>query len=503
MARRPATPWPTAAGSVFFGGIAAAATLSRAVRDGRIRRLAQGIYSADRTADPAALVERNRWAILAQLVPDALIADRSAANNGLPVGGVLCVVSSMRARDVILPGLVISPRPGPGPLHDDLPWAADLSITSDARTVVDNLALSRARSDRPARTLTRSELEDWLVTKARLRPAGWLDRLRERAIEVAVELDRPDRRRAVEELIGSVAGTRPLRRGAGRLLAARTAGGGWDPACLDRFDALTRYLAAIPQEADLPPGLPPPDGDLDGTLPFFEAYFSNFIEGTEFSVQQAEHIVASGEIPANRPGDAHDVLGTYRVVSDPIGRATVPTDAEDLLDLLRRRHIAIMSGRPENRPGQFKGQRNQAGSYVFVDPALVVGTLVEGFRRVAELPPGFPRAAFVLFLVSEVHPFDDGNGRVARAAMCAELSTVDEARIVIPIVLRNEYQTALRALSRDGRSELYVKALARAWRWTAAMPWHDRAATDGRLEATHALIDSTDAERSGIRLELP
>jgi hypothetical protein len=190
-------------------------------------------------------------------------------------------------------------------------------------------------------------------------------------------------------------------------------------------------------------------------------------------------------------------------VADPIGRATVPESAEALLDLLRRRHAAIMSGRPEKRPGEFKQQRNQAGSYIFVEHELVEGTLVEGFRRVDSLPPGFARAAFQLFLISEVHPFDDGNGRVARVATCAELSVVDQARIVIPIVFRNEYQLALRGLSRDGRCDLYVRTLAWAWRWTAAMPWHDRAATVGRLAATNALTDSSDAERSAVRLELP
>lgn len=171
--------------------------------------------------------------------------------------------------------------------------------------------------------------------------------------------------------------------------------------------------------------------------------------------------------------------------------------------LLERRHRLVMGGRPEKRPGQLKEKPNQAGSYIFVAPPLVEGTLIAGFRRLADLPTGFARAAFELFLISEVHPYDDGNGRVARAAMCAELTNVDQARIVIPIVFRNEYQTALRNLSREGRCELYIRTLAHAWRWTAAMPWQDRAAVDGHLMATNALTDSTDAERSGVRLELP
>jgi hypothetical protein len=87
--------------------------------------------------------------------------------------------------------------------------------------------------------------------------------------------------------------------------------------------------------------------------------------------------------------------------------------------------------------------------------------------------------------------------------MCAQLTAAGQARLVIPIVFRNEYLTALRNLSREGRCDLYVKALAHAWRWTAAMPWQDRAAVDGCLLATNALLDSTDAERTSVRLELP
>lgn len=99
---------------------------------------------------------------------------------------------------------------------------------------------------------------------------------------------------------------------------------------------------------------------------------------------------------------------------------------------------------------------------MFVEPELVYGTLVEGYRIGAALPSGYPRALYQLFLVSEVRPFGDGNGRVGRATMNAELSAVGLARVIVPIVWRNE-----------------------------------------QLEATHALFDSTDAERSGLRLELP
>jgi hypothetical protein len=327
--------------------------------------------------------------------------------------------------------------------------------------------------------------------------------LRARSLEIVDEFDVPERRQLVEDIVGAVSGTRPVRKSAGHLLVARARKQEWDPARIERLRGLSEYLMDIPSEAGVPRRIDPPLGDRDWTLPFFEAYFSNFIEGTEFTIDEAERIIRSGDIPATRPQDAHDILGTFRVVSDPLGRAKVPEDAEQLLGILRLRHATIMSGRADKRPGEFKEERNQAGSYVFVEPELVDGTLIEGFKLGQELPPGFPRAVFQLFLISEVHPFDDGNGRVARVAMCAELSAVEESRILVPIVFRNEYLTALRVVSRESQFHVLARTLAYVWRWTAGMPWNDRSATMGRLVSTNALLDSTDAEQSGVRLELP
>jgi hypothetical protein len=122
--------------------------------------------------------------------------------------------------------------------------------------LVDNLAVSRSRGGKIARTLSRAELEDWVVRTSQRRPDGWLLLLRGRALEVCRELD-------------------------------------------------------------VPADLPALSDDHATTLPFFEAYFSNFIEGTEFSIEEAEAIVKTGDVPKNRPEDAHDVLGTFEAVADP------------------------------------------------------------------------------------------------------------------------------------------------------------------------------------------
>ncbi len=108
-----------------------------------------------------------------------------------------------------------------------------------------------------------------------------------------------------------------------------------------------------------------------------------------------------------------------------------------------------------------------------------------------------------MFLVSEVHPFADGIGRVARVMMNAELVAGAEERIVIPTVFRGNYLAALRALSRTGRPEPLVRVLDYAQRWTRALDWSSLAAAERELESCNAFLDSDEAETMGKRLRMP
>src|SRR2546430_13503115 len=77
---------------------------------------------------------------------------------------------------------------------------------------------------------------------------------------------------------------------------------------------------------------------------FFEAYFSNFIEGTEFAVDEARAIVFDGVIPKNRPADAHDILGAFQIVSNAQEMKRIPETPESFLAILRARHRMLMGG---------------------------------------------------------------------------------------------------------------------------------------------------------------
>src|SRR5262249_9427272 len=236
--------------------------------------------------------------------------------------------------------------------------------------------------------------------------------------------------------------------------------------------------------------------------PFFEAYFSNFIEGTEFAVDEAADIVFKGHIPKARPEDAHDVLGTWRVVSDNHEMSRLPGDFAELKTLLKNRHAQIMEGRPEKGPGRFKADPNRAGSTMFVAPDLVDGTLAKGFEIYRGLSNPFERAIFMMFLVSEVHPFADGNGRVARIMMNAELVAAGETRIIVPTVYRNNYLAALKALSQNAFTAALVRVIDFAQRYTAAIDFADLERARLILDRTHAFVDPNEADAAGVRLVL-
>lgn len=469
----------------------------RRVASGQLRKLASRLYASN-LADPAeAVVRRNLWSIAAGYFPGAVVADRTALELAPASDGSVCLVTA-RGTDIELPGIVLRVRRGAPAQEDDRPFMGQaLHLSSPARAYLDNLRASRARGGRVARTLPRPELETRLERMMAQAGIEGLNRVRDDARRLAPALNRAPEQETLDRIIGALAGSREADLSAP---AARARGRPYDS---DRV-ALFEELAAAAQRSSEPSLPPKPRGGTGhATLAFFEAYFSNYIEGTEFTVGEAEEIVFKGHVPRDRPADAHDILGVWRLVSDPAEMRRVPATAGQFMDILRRRHAIVMQGRPDVSPGRFKSRPNRAGPTVFVAPEAVQGTLERGFAICRDLPLAFHRAVLMHGLVAEVHPFADGNGRLARIMMNAELVSSNEERIVIPTVYRANYVAALRALSAGNSAEPAVRTLAHARRFTAAVDWAGLAETAEQLRACNAFEEEASAEEKGVRLLVP
>ena len=208
-------------------------------------------------------------------------------------------------------------------------------------------------------------------------------------------------------------------------------------------------------------------------------------------------------MPEARPKDAHDVSGTYRIVNDWDLMRQAPRDADDLISMLKDRHRVLMAGRPEKRPGEIKTEFNYAGATTFVAPNQVEGTLRAGWEHLSGLVDPFHRAVMTMFLVTECHPFDDGNGRVARVMTNVELVARGQHRIVIPTCYRNTYLATLNGATNGNGVAALTAALDFSRRWVAAVDWSDWDRCRADLDASNAFEDPAVAEHSGRRLRLP
>jgi hypothetical protein len=489
----------TALPEVFLSRSEISAGIYSAVKQNKVRKLAAKIYTTNLLDSPEQIIRRNLWSIVALLYPGAVISERSGFDLAPAADGSLFVISAKRKSPSLLPGLRIYPRIGMQALASDRPFLDGLMLASPARIFLENLRPSRARAGHIARTLSRTEVEEKLEQILRTGGEKSLNDLRDQARHIAVTLELEKESKELDAIIGAMLGTRRHDL-ASPLTTARARGEPYDPNRQEFFEVLFRELKRTavsirPQPSDV--------GMSTDVLPFFEAYFSNFIEGTEFDVEEAQEIVFRNIIPSGRPADAHDIIGTFELVSSLKEMSRVPKSPEEFFALLRSRHQKIMRGRIEKRPGEFKQRGNRAGSTQFVTPELVEGTFRQGWKFYRLLEDAFQRAVFMMFLISEVHPFDDGNGRCARVFMNAELVACRETRILIPIIYRTNYVQALKALSLNKEPAPLLRTLDFAQRFTAAVDWRSMDAAHAGLTAGNAFLDPIEADREGKRLRLP
>jgi hypothetical protein len=374
-----------------------------------------------------------------------------------------------------------------------------LYLASRPRAFLEVLRPSRSGREFGNKGLSDEEIEERLDQRLRVRGESDLNRLRDEARFLAPELGAEPEFRKLDAMIGALLRARDVEL-TSPTARARAAGHPYDPDRLPLFQELHRVLVSDPVP-DYDERYPPGTAGFSNAA-FFDAYFSNWIEGTRFELDEARNIVTQGAVPATRPADGHDILGTFSLVSDTAfmtdALAHMLESPDSFIDVLHEAHRRIMSGRPELSPGEFKIRPNRAGSTVFVAPDLVRGTLREAHGLLGTLPEGLATAAYLMFAVTEVHPYTDGNGRVARALMNAALVASQRTRVIIVTGYRDDYLRALKALSHQQNARPFVQMLIRAQQFVSELPCEDYDRSCELLRATGALDDSVEG-----RLRLP
>lgn len=467
--------------------------ISRAVSSGEIRRIRRSLYTTDTVTPLDKLVVQHLWEIVRLVAPGSIIGYRTAIELAPSPEGVVHLVGPQERR-LDIQGAKLWIHEGPGPLEGDQRYMEVLYLASRARAYLESLKPSRSGKAFGNKGLSLEDIETRLDQRLRVRGEADLNRLRDAARTIADELDASDEFNELDRIIGTLLRTRDAP------LASRAAGQPYDPDRIPLFQAVHRTLLNEPLMDRPDPSEPGSPGFTNAA--FFDAYFSNWIEGTEFELEEARRIVIEGSVPEARPADGHDILGAFSLVSDPAfmtgALERVLASPEHFEEVLHEAHRRILSWRPEHNPGEFKTASNRAGTTLFVMPDLVKGTLREAHGLLETLPDGLPRAAYLMFVISEVHPYSDGNERVARALMNAALVAAGQTRVIIPTGYRDDYLRALKALSHQGATGPFVAMIDRAQQFVAELPFDDYQKTASLLRETGAMDETGDR-----RLRLP
>lgn len=454
--------------------------ITRLKKAGRVRRVCLSVF-ADTSDDQETvdcLMAAQWMEVVAAAVPDAVAAFKTAVILSPDDGHNLFLYKTYitRARRQQLGCLRLRIFPMERTDDKELLYPG-FYRTTHARTWIDNLAPSRER-DGVSKALSQRDLEKEISSFITRFGEDALNTARDEARAIATALGLQAAYEQLNSIMGALLATHPTDVLEGAVPSFSISQYPHDEHRIKLFDRLAGYLEQN-KWVDRPFEYAKQSYRNQA---FYESYFSNFIEGTEFEIEEAEEIVFNSQVIANRPKDSHDISAVFDLVADISDVMVVPDSRERFIELLVERHRFMMQARPEARPGQFKQRANRARNTSFVLPELAEGTLMKGFENYLSLPEGMSRAIYLQFLVAEVHPFDDGNGRLSRLMLNSELVAAEQQKIIVPTVKRDDYLNGLRQATLGRGFRTLAKTFDDLQAFTAAVDWSDMEETRDKVK---------------------
>lgn len=326
-------------------------------KKGQIRKIAPKIYTSNLTDSDENVVRRNLFLILGRLFPEAVVSHRSAFEmKPTPSGDFF--LTYKYSKKVRLSGVVVHLLEGASGQKEDTPFVNGLFISCPERAFLENLQSTYQKGD-GAKCLPLSDIEDRLEKVVRIHGEAAINALRDKARMLSQRLGMAVEYERLDKIVGALLSARDTKVLTSPLAMARVFG---EPYDLHRYELFQILFSALNSDTFATY----PENQVSDTayrnFAFFESYFSNYIEGTEFTLEDARQIIETNLPLPSRNEDSHDVLGTFSIVSDWREMSRIPATSDELMDLLLSRHRMLLSARLEKHPGQFKMQNNRAGN---------------------------------------------------------------------------------------------------------------------------------------------
>ncbi|MDE3258792.1 MAG: Fic family protein [Gemmatimonadota bacterium] len=265
---------------------------------------------------------------------------------------------------------------------------------------------------------------------------------------------------------------------------------------IDQIDRLKAELDALrPLPSDVL-------GRVEQKLRIESNYHSNAIEGNSLTLGETRSLILHGLTAHGKPMRDHlDIEGhdeAVKAMEDAVNRDESLNEVfiRNLHEVLLKKPYEIdaitLDGQPSKRQitiGRYKTQPNNVRTstgeiYYFTAPDQVkpaMSDLIDWYRR-AEYDgehPIFVAATFHYRFV-RIHPFDDGNGRMARLLMNMILIKHGYTVAIIPIQERNRYISTLEKADKSEDLSEFIECIAEYCKNTLSL--HLRAARGESVE---------------------
>ncbi len=431
--------------NLFFPGDKPPATIHGWQKAGSILRIAPGIYT-DQVANPEAVVLDNWQRIVGYMLPNSVITDRSVLFSG-PDKGVLFLARSAKARQIVLPGLIVSVRQGAGPVAGDMELQGGLFLASPLRGFLDNILPSRAVRGKPPRTLSDAELSvyidaalakgKWNQGSELLEEAGMLvqllgldDEVASRA-ELLLEISLGSTQHYLNLSTPSDASvqgqkSKGLKSHKHESISSPGSRSVGIKSLLGPLLSLRETVLRINPER-----CPVDVREARWTyLPFVEAFYMSGIldriTPKRLLIKEALRSVVLAELAEQ----TSEFKRYFAIVSDQSEMSFGATTADEFLLQLRDRHAKFVGISSSGRPGLFKDEGDFRRIEVTGSMPTIAEQLSVGFDTMSVLGNGLGLAIGLYYLISSVRPFEEANEQMSSITLNAVLSSASECRII-------------------------------------------------------------------------
>jgi hypothetical protein len=473
--------------------------ISKAEKEGKIKKIAPRIYTTNLRDSEEYIIKRHFFDILKWRFPEAVISHRSASELRPTETGNFFITSNYTKKITDLKGITLNVMEGKPALKSDMNLGG-LYASSEERWMLENMQVSRKKGGE-SKAFPIEYIEDKLEKIIIREGEEGINKFRDKAGDIAKQLGFENELSKLNAIISALLNTHNANVLSSDSAKARATGMPFDAKRVELFEILYDKLKGyyFPERTDKNTS-----EDSFRLFSFFEAYFSNYIEDTKFIIEDAKKIVDTGVAMSKRIKDSHDILGTFHIVSNSYEMNITPVTPDDLIQILKSRHLTMMSGRAEDvGAGEFKTQNNRAGNTEFVDFTLAKGTLKQGFKYYAALTDPMAKAVFMMFMISEIHPFTDGNGRISRIMGNAELFKSGLSRIIVPTVFREDYILSLKKFTNRKEPDTFVRVMDKLQYFSNNIFGENFDELNNYLKATNAYKEPSEGKLRIIDRSMP